>query len=93
MTLFGAIGGVYFKLLSTSKKKIYFFLGTFFYGIGALLNIALLKELPYTVVYPANALTYIWALLFARWIFKEKIGGYKTVGVLCIIIGMLILVL
>ncbi|MGX6446100.1 EamA family transporter [Neobacillus sp. K501] len=93
MTLFGAAGGVFFKLLSTTKKKIFFLVGGFFYGIGALLNIVLLKELPYTVVFPANALTYIWALILAKWVFNEKIGKYKLIGVVFIILGIVMLVL
>jgi len=93
MTLFGALGSVFFKWFSTKKTIISLLIGCMFYGIGALLNIYLLRELPYTVVMPANALTFIWTLLLAKWIFKETIGMYKIAGVAFIISGLLLLIL
>lgn len=93
MTLLGALGGVFFKLLSSPdrNKRLCFLIGGFFYGLGAILNIILLRELPYTVVFPANALTYIWAIIFARWFFKEKIGVFKIAGIGCIFLGIIFL--
>ncbi|MFC7679500.1 EamA family transporter [Paenibacillus sp. GCM10028914] len=92
MTLFGSLGSVFFKGY-TSKKKIPLLLTGFAsYGIGALLNIYLLKELPYTIVMPANALTFLWALLFAKVIFKESIGIIKITGVFFIMSGLLLLI-
>ena len=87
MTLFGATGGVFFKKYST-KKMIFLFGGLFFYGLGALLNIFLLKLLPYSVVVLSNSLTYVWALVFAYFIFREKIGLYKLMGISLILCGV-----
>lgn len=91
MTISGALGGVFFKK-STPKKRIFLLLGLSFYGLGALINIYLLKELPYTIVFLSNALTYIWALVFAYFIFKERIGKLKILGVALIASGIVILV-
>lgn len=92
MTLAGSLGSVFFKSYTLKKKLICLLIGFMFYGIGALLNIYLLKVLPYTIVLPANALTFIWTLLFAKWIFKEKIGVYKIAGVAFIISGLIVLI-
>lgn len=92
MTLSGAMGGVFFKKYANKNKK-YLFLGLFFYATGALLNIALLKVLPYTLVFLGNSLTYVWALLLANIIFKEKIGMYKVIGIIFISAGLLTLVI
>jgi len=92
MTIAGSLGSVYFKNYTLKKKLIYLFIGFSFYGVGALLNIYLLKVLPYTIVLPANALTFIWTLLFAKWVFKEPIGMYKIAGVAFIISGLIVLI-
>lgn len=92
MTLFGSLGSVFFKGFTSKKQLSLLFFGFTSYGIGALLNIYLLKELPYTVVMPANALTFLWALLFAKLIFKESIGVIKIAGVFFIISGLMLLI-
>lgn len=91
MTLFGSLGSVFFKAFSTRKRYLLLLTGFGFYGIGALLNIYLLKLLPYTIVLPANALTFLWALLFGRIFFKETIGILRITGVLVIISGLFLL--
>ncbi|MCR8659653.1 EamA family transporter [Paenibacillus endoradicis] len=92
MTLAGSLGSVFFKFYTLKKKLLYLLIGFAFYGTGALLNIYLLKVLPYTVVLPANALTFIWTLFFAKWFFKETIGIYKIAGVAFIISGLVVLI-
>jgi len=93
MTLFGSLGSVFFNFFAIRRKKLYLLAGFMFYGLGALLNIYLLKELPYTLVMPANALGFIWTLLFAKWFFKETVGVYKIAGVAFIISGLLLLLM
>lgn len=92
MTILGSLGSVFFKFYTLKKTLIYLLTGFSFYGLGALLNIFLLKVLPYTVVLPANALTFIWTLLFAKWFFHETIGIYKIAGVAFIISGLVVLI-
>lgn len=93
MTCLGALGGAFFKGFSSGKRRSRLILGLGCYGLGALLNIYLLGKLPYTVVLPANALTYVWALGFGAWIFKEKIRGRQLAGVAVILSGLVLLVL
>lgn len=98
MTILGALGGFFLKL-STSKVSKYielikckeFYLGTIFYGLGALLNIYLLQFIPYNIVMPLNSLTYIWAFILGAWIFKEKVTKNKIISIIFIIIGVIFL--
>lgn len=92
MTLCGAMGGAGLKAYASSRKRRHVLLGLGFYGMGALLNIVLLKFLPLTVVLPANALTYVWTLMIAKWAFKETVGPLRWVGVGCIMGGLFFLV-
>ncbi|PYE45718.1 permease [Paenibacillus barcinonensis] len=93
MTLCGAMGGAGLKVYATSRKRLHVLMGLGFYGTGALLNIVLLQFLPLTVVLPANALTYIWTLIIAKWAFKEEVGPMRWMGVACILGGLCLLVL
>ncbi|MEC0123991.1 EamA family transporter [Paenibacillus pabuli] len=92
MTLCGAMGGAGLKAYATSRKKLHVLMGLGFYGTGALLNIVLLKFLPLTVVLPANALTYVWTLIIASFVFKETVGPLRWMGVACIMGGLCLLV-
>ena len=91
MTWCGALGSVLFKSFTISRRKVILMAGLLAYGAGAGLNILLLAYLPYTLVMPANALTFIWALLLARWVFKESVGMFKLAGMACIVSGVILL--
>ena len=95
MTWCGALGGLFFKKSSNKTKKINIFLllGLCFYGTGALLNIFLLKYLPLTIVFPCNALAYIWTTLIGRYVFKETITKYNIFALMLISLGLYFLVL
>ncbi|RFU66858.1 EamA family transporter [Bacillus sp. V59.32b] len=97
MTLFGALGGLFFKQFTNennkNNKKLYFlFLGCLMYGIGAILNVVLLRFLPYTTVFPLTSITYIWTMVLSFLILDEKINRYKFLGLLFIIAGTFLLV-
>ena len=92
-TLLGAVGGFYLKK-STVNEKIFdiimspfLYIGGFSYLISAILNIIILKYLPYSVVLPLTSITYIWSLIIAYYFLKEKITKVKIYGIICIIIG------
>jgi drug/metabolite transporter (DMT)-like permease len=97
MTLFGALGGFFFKKASgvtdNQYVKVLFFLaiGGALYFIGALLNILLLKKLPYSVVFPLTSITYIWTLFISYKFLQEKITKKKILGIIMIAIGCLFL--
>ncbi|WP_163652499.1 EamA family transporter [Listeria sp. PSOL-1] len=95
MTLFGALGGFFLKMVSLTsirKKKLYMFLiGGFFYGAGAIVNVIILRFLPYTIVFPLTAFTYVWTLLLSYLFMKETINRHKVIGVMLIIFGAILI--
>ncbi|SHF28169.1 EamA family transporter [Caloramator proteoclasticus] len=98
MTLCGSLGGYFLKRASYNLNSLktlilnkYIYIGGLFYCLGAILNIVLLKYIPYSLVLPLNSITYIWALLLAYFLLGEKIGRYKLFGILCIVVGVFFL--
>ena len=88
MTIVGSVASLFLKKASGSEsilkllknKNIY--IGGFLYLASAILNIYILKYLDYSVVLPLTSITYIWTLV---------ISYKKVVGVICILIGALII--
>ncbi|MGE5626543.1 MAG: EamA family transporter [Solirubrobacterales bacterium] len=98
LTLSGSLGGFCFKKAVSSCDSLIrvvfsplLYLGGIFYVTGAALNIVVLKFLPYTVVLPLTALTYIWTLIIAHFALKEKITRLKITGVILILAGAILL--
>ena len=98
MTFFGALGGFFFKkgaenvdnfLSLIFNFKIY--IGGFFYVTAAILNIFVLKYLPYSIVLPLTAMTYIWTMILAKIALAEKITSNKIIGTILIILGSLLI--
>ena len=69
--------------------KIY--IGGFFYVTAAILNIFVLKYLPYSIVLPLTAMTYIWTMILAKIALGEKITSNKIIGTILIILGSLLI--
>lgn len=100
MTWFGAFGGYLLKKASSYDFKAekfellkWLIIGVIFYGSAAILNIIALHYLPYTIVFPLTAVTYIWTMLLSYFLLKEHISKRKLTGVSFIILGAIILVL
>jgi drug/metabolite transporter (DMT)-like permease len=95
MTLFGALGGLALKKVSSKDnllgKLIVFMWGCLLYGLGAILNVLALRLFPYTIVFPLTALTYVWTFLISYFYLKEKINFYKLIGLLLIIAGAFVI--
>lgn len=98
MTLIGASGAFFFKKNAEKANGILslvwlpsFYLGGLLYGLGALLNVILLRYVDYTILYPMTAITYIWSLAISRICLGEKITKNKTVGIMLICFGVLLL--
>lgn len=68
--------------------SLHFYLGGLLYVLSALLNLYLLKRLPYSIVVPLGSLTYIWTLIIAYKFLGETITRRKMTGLLLIIIGV-----
>lgn len=92
MTVLGSFGAICFKKASGHLlKSKFFYLGGFLYFISAVLNIYLLKFLPYMVILPLTSITYIWTLIIANFILNEKITKEKVIGVIFIIFGVVLI--
>ena len=94
MTMLGALGGFFFKRSSAAtsslkaiatNKSVY--IGGILYVAAALLNVWVLKFMPYSVVMPMTAITYIWTMILSRLLLKEKITVKKMIGIAAIIVG------
>jgi len=66
----------------------YFYLGGGLYVLSAFLNLYLLKRLPYSVVVPMEALTYIWTLIIAHRFLGEAVTRQKVLGIILILLGV-----
>lgn len=94
MTLCGALGAMFLKKATSKKNKINISLieGLSLYCVGAIINIILLKYIPLTIVFPFNALTYVWTTLIGKYVFKETITKYNVLGLIFISAGLCLLV-
>lgn len=61
------------------------------YVVSALLNLYLLRILPYSLVVPLGSLTYIWTLVLSYKLLGEKVSKQKFLGIVCILIGVSLL--
>ena len=99
MTFGGALASIYLKKASSFKsikellmnKNLY--IGGLIYVICAIINIIVLKTLDYSLVLPLTSITYIWTMILAYTLLKEKISRKRIIGLLVIIMGVIILVI
>ncbi len=68
------------------SPHLYF--GGMLYVLSALLNLYLLKHLPYSIVVPLGSLTYIWTLWIAYKFLGEAITRQKIAGIILILGGV-----
>ncbi|MFT8872948.1 MAG: EamA family transporter [Sporolactobacillus sp.] len=94
MTWLGAFAGFFLKLAANAGKgmiyllkNIHFYIGAFLYLAAAIVNIYVLKFLPYSVVLPLTVFTYIWTMVLSHFMLKERITWRKVCGVLLIVFG------
>lgn len=98
MSLLASLGSYYLKKCTLAGNTIFtvlsypaFYLGGLLYIASALLNLYLLKVLPYSVVVPFGALTYIWTLFLSSRLLKEPITKRKAAGIGLILTGVLLI--
>ena len=87
MTFLGSLGAFFLKKSTGGSLGLrallcnrFLYLGGVFYVAGALLNIALLHRMEYSVIYPMTAIT-----------LQEKITLRKLLGVALIVFGVFLL--
>ena len=97
MGFFASVASFFLKKSTSGGLSIkglilnpYFYLGGGLYVLSALLNLYLLKQLPYSIVVPLGALTYIWTMGIACRFLGEKVTRQKVIGILLIIIGVVL---
>ena len=79
------VGGINIRNLLWSP---YFYLGGLLYVFSALMNLYLLKKLPYSIIVPIGYLTYIWTMIIAHKFLGEPITQRKIMGLFLIIVGV-----
>ena len=95
MSLVSSFAGFFMKKSTNAKtivgiiKSKFLYIGGFLYVISALLNVWLLKQMPFSVVVPLGSMVYIWTMFVSGIFLKEKISLLKIAGVLLIISGVI----
>ncbi len=98
MTVTGAFGAFFLKRASAADgiaallKNRNFYLGGVLYVLAALMNIYLLRFLPYNIVLPLTSVTYIWTALIGWKLLGEAISIRSGVGIACVALGVIVLV-
>lgn len=95
MGVLGSFGSFFLKKATSNSRSILgviktwsFALGVIFYTSSATLSIILLRCMPYSIVIPAGALSYIWTLGISRVLLGEKINRWMICGILLIVLGV-----
>lgn len=95
MGLFASVASFFLKKSTAGGLSIKslilnpcFYLGGGLYVLSALLNLYLLKQLPYSIVVPLGSLTYIWTLGIGHRFLGERVTKKKMVGIALIILGV-----
>ena len=98
MTLLGSFASFFLKKSSSSSgvlsllKNINLYVGAFLYLLSAIINIYILKYLPYSVVLPLTSITYLWTMIISLKLLNERITSKKILGVLCILMGAVLII-
>ena len=79
------------KNLKLLIKNPNLFFGVFLYGVGMVIGIPALKFGPLNVLYPINALVYIWTSFLAAKYLGESINKFKIIGIGLIILGVVLI--
>lgn len=77
--------GIRFSVLLRSP---YLYLGGGLYVLSSLMNLYLLRKLPYSLVVPLGSLTYIWTLILSWRFLGERISKQKILGIGLILVGV-----
>lgn len=56
--------------------------------LSSLMNLYLLRKLPYSLVVPLGSLTYIWTMLLSWRFLGERISKQKILGIGLILVGV-----
>ena len=79
------VNGLHIFILLRSP---YLYLGGGLYVLSALMNLYLLRMLPYSLVVPLGSLTYIWTLILSWHFLGEQVSRQKIIGIMLILVGV-----
>jgi drug/metabolite transporter (DMT)-like permease len=65
-------------------------LAVLLYVASSLFFLAALRGAQLSVVLPVTTLEYVWILLLARWVLRERIGRGRAAGIACIALGLIL---
>ncbi len=92
----GSLGQIEFKRgsdilefgISSVLFNYHILIGLFLYAISTIIYLYALRTGQLSLIYPIIATSYIWVLIFARFIFNEPVNLVNLGGVLCILAGI-----
>ncbi len=93
-SVFGAFSTLYFKKGAggaISIKNRTLLMAVVLAAFSFVFYLYALKQAPLTFIYLTASVSYIWTVLLAKFILKEKFNASKIVGILLIFIGIIIL--
>lgn len=94
MTCLAAFASLFLKRASGAGKlrdialNVWLWVGGILYVLSSVINIWLLRRMPYSIVVPSGAICYVWTLIISRMILNERITYRKIIGVAFIIVGV-----
>jgi len=95
MGLTSSVASFFLKKATANGVKItmllrtpYLYLGGGLYVLAALMNLYLLRKLPYSLVVPLGSLTYVWTMLLSWRLLGERISKQKVLGIGLILVGV-----
>lgn len=95
-SLLAAMGQVFLKLganqnVYTMLFSIKLWIGLILYAVGSALWIYVLSKVSLSKVYPFAALTFILVFIFSYFFLNEVISIAQVIGILCILVGFIVL--
>ncbi len=93
-SVFGAFSTLYFKKgaagsISIKNKKLV--LAVLLAAVSFVFYLYALKQATLTFIYLTASVSYIWTVLLAKFILKERFNTSKIIGILFIFIGIIVL--
>lgn len=93
-SLFGAGSTLFFKLgaaqgISFRNKKLYWAVGLA--GVSFIFYLYALKLASLTFIYLTASISYLWAVMVAKVILKERLTAMKLAGIFLVVAGIVVL--
>ena len=82
-----------FVYIFSLLKNVWLYLSIVSLVLSAVIWILVLKRYDFSIAYPLVSISYIYALIAAKYIFSEEINFTMIIGVAFIILGIFVLIL